>query len=92
MWRLWCLWSRAFHNVGAFEGRVDRDRGDRAFATLTCHFLIPALDVCSLASGVVELGGATLLVLAVCSAALLQSRPMTMILAAVALAVIALAA
>jgi hypothetical protein len=59
---------------------------------LTCHFLIPALDVCSLAVGVIELGGTTLLVLAVCPAALLQSRPMTMILAAVALAVIAPAA
>jgi hypothetical protein len=92
MWRLPCLWFQALRNVGAFDSHVDRDRGDRAFSTLTCHFLIPALDVCPLASGVIELGGTALLVLAVCLAALLQPRLMTMIVAAVALAVIAPAA
>jgi hypothetical protein len=56
---------------------------------LTCHFLILALDVCSLASGMVELSSTTLLVFTVGLAALLQSRLMTMIIAAVALSVIA---
>ncbi len=92
MWRLSCLWFQVLRNVGAFEYHVDRDRGDRAFSTLTCHFLIPALDICPLASSVIELGGTALLVLAVCLAALLQSCLIAMIVAAVALAVIAPAA
>ena len=92
MRRRLCLWFGAFRNVSAFLCRVDRDRGNRTFSTLTCHFLIPALCVCSLAIGMIEHSGAALLVFAVGLAALLQSRRMTMIIRAVALPVIAPAA
>lgn len=83
---------RAFHReAGAYQSRIDRDRRSRSFATLTCHFFqaqLPALAVSSLTLGMVELYGKACLVLAVGLAALLQSRLMPAILAAIALAAI----
>jgi hypothetical protein len=58
---------------------------------LTCHFFqfqLPALAVCSLAFGMIELRCKARLVLAVDLAALLQSRLTTAVLAAVALTAI----
>jgi hypothetical protein len=59
---------------------------------LTCHFLIPAVDVSSLTSRVIKLGCTALLVFAVGLTALFQPRLMTMLIAAVTLAAIARAA
>jgi len=83
---------RAFRReASAYQNRVDRDRRSRGFATLTCHFFqvrFPALAVSTLAIGVIELRFTARLVFPVGHAALLQSRLMTAVLAAVALAAI----
>jgi hypothetical protein len=92
MRRLSCLLLRVFrYDAGAYQSRVDRDRGSRGSDTLTCHFFqfqLLALAVSSLAIGMIELRFKARLVLAVGLAALPQSRLMTAVLAAVALTAI----
>jgi hypothetical protein len=87
---------RAFRRVaGAYQSRFDRGRRSRRFATLTCHFFqiqLPAPAISSLALGMIELRRKTRLVFAVSFAALPQSRLMTAVFAAVALAAITRAA
>jgi hypothetical protein len=96
MKRLLCLWLGLFrHDAGADQSRVDRDRGAGGFATLTCHFFrfqLLALDVGSLAIGVIELRRAARLVFQVGFTALRQPRPMATDGVVVALAAIAGAA
>ena len=96
MKHLLCLWLGLFrYDAGADQSRVDRDRGAGGFATLTCHFFRfqpLALDVSSLAIGVIELRRAARLVFSVGFAALRQPRPMTTDGVVVALAAIAGAA
>jgi hypothetical protein len=90
--RLPCLLLGLFrYDAGAYQSRVDRDRGVGGFATLTCHFLrFPplALGVSSLAIGVIELRCIARLVFPVGLVALRQSRPMTTDVVVVALAAI----
>jgi hypothetical protein len=92
MKRLLCLWLGLFwHDAGAYQSRVDRDRGADGFATLTCHFFRfhpLALDVGLLAIGVIELRCTTRLVCPAGLAALRQPRPMTTDAVVVALAAI----
>jgi len=94
--RLSCQLICAFRWVSSVcQSRVDRDRRSRGFATLTCHFFgvqLPALAISSLALGMIELRCKTRLVFAVRFAALPQSRLMTAVCAAVALAAITRAA
>jgi len=92
MKRLWCLWLGLFrYDTGADQSRVDHDRGAGGFATLTCHFFRfqpLALDVSSLAIGVIELGCIAGLVFPVGFTALRQTRPMATDVIVVALAAI----
>jgi len=92
MKRLLCLWLGLFrHNAGAYQNRVDRDRRDGGFATLTCHSLrFPplTLGVSSLAIGVIQFHCIARLVFPVGLAALRQPRPMTTDVVVVALAAI----
>lgn len=89
MRRLSCLLLRFFrYEAGAFQSRVDRDRGSGGFATLTCHYFQPALAVSSLAIGVIELRFRARLVFSVGLAALRQSCRMSAGVAAVTLTVI----
>ncbi len=92
MKRLSCLWLGLFrYDAGAYQSRVDRDRGAGGFATLTCHFLRfqpLALRVSPLPIGVIELRCRARLVVPVGLAALRQSRPMTADVVVVALAAI----
>ena len=96
MKRLLCLLLGLFrHNAGAYQSRVDRDRGTGGFATLTCHFFRfqpLALEVSSLAIGVIELRCTAPLVFPVGFMALRQPRPMPTDVIVVALAAIAGAA
>ena len=89
---LLCLWLGFFrYDAGAYQGRVDRDRGAGGFATLTCHFFRfqpLALGISSLAIGVIELRCTARLVFPVGLAALRQSCPMTTGVVVVALAAI----
>ena len=89
MRRLPCLLLRAFrYEAGVYQGRVDRDRGSRGCATLTCHFFqfqLLALAVSLLAPGMIKLRCKTVLVFAVGIAALRQSCPMTTDIVVVAL-------
>jgi hypothetical protein len=96
MKRLLCPWPGLFrHDAGAYQSRVDRDRGAGGFATLTCHFLrfqLLAFGVISLAIGVIELRCIARLAFPVGLAALRQPRPMTTDVVVIALAAIAGAA
>jgi hypothetical protein len=93
MKRLFCLWLGLFrHDAGADQSRVDRDRGAGGCATLTCHFFRfqpLALEVSSLAIGVIELRRTARLVFPIGSTALRQPRPTTTEIVVVALAAIA---
>lgn len=92
MKRLLCLWLGLFrYDAGAYQSRVDRDRGAGGFATLTCHFVrfqSLTLGVSSLAIGVIELRCTARLVLPVGLAALRQPRLMTTDVVVVALTAI----
>ena len=92
MKRLLCLLLGLFrHNAGAYQSRVDRDRGANGFATLTCHFFQfqpLAFGISSLAMGVIEPRCIARLVFPVGLAALRQSCPMTTGAVVVALAAI----
>jgi len=92
MERLLCLGLALFcHDGGADQSRVDRDRGAGGFATLTCHFFRfqpLALDISSLAVGVIELRRTARLVFPVGFTALRQPRPMAADGVVVALAAI----
>jgi len=87
-----CPWLGLFrHDAGADQSRVDRDSRTGGFATLTCHFFRfqpMALDVSSLAIGVIELRCTARLVFPVGFAALRQPRPMTTDVVVVALTAI----
>jgi hypothetical protein len=83
------------YDASAYQSRIDRDRGAGGSATLTCHFFRfqpPALRVCSLAIGVIELCCMARLVFAVGPAALRQSCPMMTDIVVVALTAVAGAA
>ena len=90
MKRLLCLLLGLFrHNAGAYQSRIDRDRGAGGFSTLTCHSLrFPplALGVSSLTIGVIEPRCIACLVFPVGLAALRQPRSMTTDVVVVALA------
>jgi hypothetical protein len=85
-----CLLLRVFrYEAAAYQGQIDRDRRNRGFATLTCHFFqfqLLALAVSLLVRGMIELRCIARLVFAVGLAALRQSCLMTAVLAAVTLA------
>jgi hypothetical protein len=86
---LWC------NDAGFNTPRIDRDRGMRFLATLTCHFfqlLFSALDVCALAVGMIKSCNPAHLVSAVGLSTLSQSGAAAAVFAAVALAAIAGAA
>jgi hypothetical protein len=94
---LWlCLLPGLFrYDAGIYQRRIDRDRSAGFFSTLTCHFFeLPFLsfDIFALAAGVIESCCTACLVFAVGLAALGQSRTVTAVFAAVALAAIARAA
>ena len=84
-----CLLLRVFrYEAGGYQSRVDRGRGSRGFATLTCHYCQLALAVSSLAIGMIELRFKARLVFAVGHAALHQSCLMTTDIAVIALTAI----
>ena len=93
MGRLSCLLLQVFRSdAGAYQSRVDRGRGCRGFATLTCHYFQLTLAVSSLTFGMIELRRKAGLVSAVGLAALRQSCLMTAVRAAVTLTAITRAA